>query len=290
MRTGDAVQRELARRWAKGTAILFAVGAVSGTVLSFELGLLWPEFMRHAGPLVGHAVLARGVRVLPRGHLPRPLPLRLGSRAAARPLLAGVVVAVSGALSGAFVVTANAWMSTPAGFTLRRGAHRRDRPVARDAQPRRAHRGRAHDARRVRRRRALVAAIHALRAPARSAEPAPPPRARDRAPRRRPRVRAAAAQRRSQRAPGRAPSAHEARGDGGPVRDGVPRAAADRRLAGRRGRGDALGDRAPWHAQLARVRSRGRGGRGARRCGRAPIGRPSRSSTSRSRSWSAAAR
>src|SRR5256885_16604952 len=51
--TGHAVYLELARRWAKGTAILFAVGAVSGTVLSFEPGLLWPEFMRFAGPIIG---------------------------------------------------------------------------------------------------------------------------------------------------------------------------------------------------------------------------------------------
>src|SRR6202000_179716 len=44
---------ELAKRWAKGTAILFAVGAVSGTVLSFELGLLWPAFMEKAGAIIG---------------------------------------------------------------------------------------------------------------------------------------------------------------------------------------------------------------------------------------------
>src|SRR5262245_3126879 len=51
--TGDAAALELAKRWAMGTAILFAVGAVSGTVLSFELGLLWPRFMELAGPLIG---------------------------------------------------------------------------------------------------------------------------------------------------------------------------------------------------------------------------------------------
>src|SRR5207249_2958098 len=45
LRTKDEVYLTLAKRWAKGTAILFAVGAVSGTVLSFELGLLWPGFM-----------------------------------------------------------------------------------------------------------------------------------------------------------------------------------------------------------------------------------------------------
>ena len=44
---------KLARTWAKGDAILFAVGAVSGTVLSFELGLLLPTFMRHAGAIIG---------------------------------------------------------------------------------------------------------------------------------------------------------------------------------------------------------------------------------------------
>ncbi len=51
--TRDPVYLELARRWANGTAILFAVGAVSGTVLSFELGLLWPGFMEMAGPIIG---------------------------------------------------------------------------------------------------------------------------------------------------------------------------------------------------------------------------------------------
>src|ERR671923_19824 len=52
-KTGDAIYLALAKRWAKGTAVLFAVGAVSGTVLSFELGLLWPRFMGFAGAIVG---------------------------------------------------------------------------------------------------------------------------------------------------------------------------------------------------------------------------------------------
>ena len=53
LRTKDDIYLTLAKRWAKGTAILFAVGAVSGTVLSFELGLLWPGFMKHAGAIIG---------------------------------------------------------------------------------------------------------------------------------------------------------------------------------------------------------------------------------------------
>src|SRR5579871_6364367 len=52
-RTGDAEYLELNKRLAKGTSVLFAVGAVSGTVLSFELGLLWPRFMGTFGPAVG---------------------------------------------------------------------------------------------------------------------------------------------------------------------------------------------------------------------------------------------
>src|ERR1700680_1231856 len=51
--SGDETYLVLAKRWARGTAILFAVGAVSGTVLSFELGLLWPGFMERAGAIIG---------------------------------------------------------------------------------------------------------------------------------------------------------------------------------------------------------------------------------------------
>jgi cytochrome d ubiquinol oxidase subunit I len=117
----DPLHLELAKRWAKGTAILFAVGAVSGTVLSFELGLLWPTFMEHAGAVIGLPFSLEGFaffteaiflgiylyawkRIPPRAHF-----------------AAGVVVAVSGALSGAFVVCANAWMNAPAGFRLVNG-------------------------------------------------------------------------------------------------------------------------------------------------------------------------
>jgi cytochrome d ubiquinol oxidase subunit I len=120
-RTGDEVHLELARRWAKGTAILFAVGAVSGTVISFELGLLWPRFMAFAGPMIGmpfslegFAFFAEAIflgiylygweRVGPRQHL-----------------AAGAAVAVSGALSTFFVTLANAWMNSPAGFRLVEG-------------------------------------------------------------------------------------------------------------------------------------------------------------------------
>ena len=60
-RTGDADYRLLSQKLAKGTAILFAVGAVSGTVLSFELGLLWPEFMGRYGEVIGLPFALEGV-------------------------------------------------------------------------------------------------------------------------------------------------------------------------------------------------------------------------------------
>jgi cytochrome d ubiquinol oxidase subunit I len=117
-RSGDPVYLELAKRWAKGTAILFAVGAVSGTVLSFELGLLWPGFMRYAGAIIGMPFSLEGFAFFTEA-------IFLGvylygwDRISARAhLLAGLVVAISGALSGIFVVIANAWMNAPAGFRL----------------------------------------------------------------------------------------------------------------------------------------------------------------------------
>jgi len=117
-RTGDAVYLDLAKRWSKGAAILFAVGAVSGTVLSFELGLLWPGFMRFAGSIIGMPFSLEGFAFFTEA-------IFLGiylygwdrvSRDAH--LFAGIVVAVSGVLSGIFVVIANAWMNTPAGFEM----------------------------------------------------------------------------------------------------------------------------------------------------------------------------
>jgi cytochrome d ubiquinol oxidase subunit I len=118
LRTGRLEYLDLARRWAKGTAILFAVGAVSGTVLSFELGLLWPAFMEFAGPLIGMPFSLEGFAFFLEAIF---LGLYLYGWDKLRPrahLAAGVLVCLGGALSGAFVVTANAWMNTPAGFRL----------------------------------------------------------------------------------------------------------------------------------------------------------------------------
>ncbi len=135
LQTGDPIDRELAQRWARGTAILFAVGAVSGTVLSFELGLLWPWFMEFAGPIIGMPFSLEGFaffteaiflgiylygwdRISPRAHL-----------------YAGGLVALSGMISGVFVVIANAWMNTPTGFDLVAGRPAHLQPLAAMANP-----------------------------------------------------------------------------------------------------------------------------------------------------------
>ncbi|HSI06923.1 MAG: cytochrome ubiquinol oxidase subunit I [Myxococcota bacterium] len=118
LKTGDAMYLELAKRWARGTAILFAVGAVSGTVLSFELGLLWPTFMRHAGPIIGMPFSLEGFAFFLEAIF---IGIYLYGWNRMRPRLhlwAGVVVALCGALSGIFVVAVNAWMNAPTGFTL----------------------------------------------------------------------------------------------------------------------------------------------------------------------------
>jgi cytochrome d ubiquinol oxidase subunit I len=116
-RTADPVYRELAERWAKGTAILFAVGAISGTVLSFELGLLWPTFMEQAGPLIGMPFSLEGLAFFMES-IALGIYLYGWDRVSpAMHLASGVVVAISGAASGVLVIAVNAFMNTPQGFT-----------------------------------------------------------------------------------------------------------------------------------------------------------------------------
>jgi cytochrome d ubiquinol oxidase subunit I len=127
LRTRDGLYLTLTKRWAKGTAILFAVGAVSGTVLSFELGLLWPSFMNWAGPLIGPLFALEGFAFFTEAIF---LGLYLYGWKRLRPgvhLAMGMIVALSGVASAIAVVTANAWMNTPTGFELIEG-----RPVGVD--------------------------------------------------------------------------------------------------------------------------------------------------------------
>jgi cytochrome bd ubiquinol oxidase subunit I len=120
-RTGEPEALALAKAWAKGTAVLFAVGAVSGTVLAFELGLLFPRFMELAGPVIGLPFALEGVAFFTEAVF---LGLYLYGWDRLKPALhlaAGWIVAFSGFLSAAFVTLANAWMQTPVGFRTEGG-------------------------------------------------------------------------------------------------------------------------------------------------------------------------
>jgi len=112
----DEVYLKLTKAWSKGVAIFFAIGAVSGTALSFELGLLWPGFMKHAGPIIGMPFSWEGTAFFVEAIF---IGIFLYGWNKVNPYihwLSGLLVGISGIISGIFVVCANAWMNAPAGF------------------------------------------------------------------------------------------------------------------------------------------------------------------------------
>jgi len=130
LRTNDVHYKNVTKAWSKGVAIFFATGAVSGTMLSFELGLLWPEFMKHAGPIFGMPFSLEGTAFFIES-------IALGFFLYGWDRLnrwfhwfTGVVVGVSGLASGILVVSANAWMNSPAGFDFVQGEYINIDPIA----------------------------------------------------------------------------------------------------------------------------------------------------------------
>lgn len=116
LRTGVERYRQITRAWSRGVAIFFVTGAVSGTMLSFELGLLWPGFMKYAGPIIGMPFSLEGVAFFIEA-------IAIGFYLYGWEKLnkwfhwfTGVVIGASGVASGILVVSANAWMNSPAGF------------------------------------------------------------------------------------------------------------------------------------------------------------------------------
>jgi cytochrome d ubiquinol oxidase subunit I len=128
MRTGDAVYKALAKRWSKVALIIFAVGVVTGTILSFEFGLLWPDFMATFGEVFGMAFALEGISffleaifiaiyVYGWDRLPRRTHF-----------LTGVPIVLTG-LTGSFTVIAvNGWMNNPVGFDVVNGQVVNPRP------------------------------------------------------------------------------------------------------------------------------------------------------------------
>ncbi len=120
-RTGDPVLLTLARRWTRIMVALFAVGVITGTILSFEMGLLWPNFMATYGSVFGLGFAIEGFsffleaiflaiyvygweRLSPRMHM-----------------LSAVPVIVTGFTGSFMVIAVNAWMNHPTGFAMAAG-------------------------------------------------------------------------------------------------------------------------------------------------------------------------
>ena len=121
LRTGDELYRTLAKRWSKVMLTLFAVGVVTGTILTFEFGLLWPDFVATFGSVFGLGFSLEGFsffleaifigiyvygwdRLAPRTHF-----------------LTGIPIAIAGASGSTFVISVNAWMNHPSGFRVVNG-------------------------------------------------------------------------------------------------------------------------------------------------------------------------
>lgn len=129
LRTKKAVYKDVTKAWSRGVAIFFATGAVSGTVLSFELGLLWPKFMEHAGPIFGMPFSLEGTAFFIEAIA---LGFYLYGWDKLNPWfhwITGVVVGFSGLLSGILVVAANSWMNSPSGFDFVDGQYLNIDPI-----------------------------------------------------------------------------------------------------------------------------------------------------------------
>jgi cytochrome bd ubiquinol oxidase subunit I len=118
LKRGDADAMELARRWSKAMAVTFAVGAVTGTVLSFEFGLLWPHFMDRFGSAFGIAFAIEGIFFFLEAIFLAIYLYGWKRLSGWAHFWSGVPMFVTG-IGGAFaVVAANSWMNQPQGFTL----------------------------------------------------------------------------------------------------------------------------------------------------------------------------
>jgi cytochrome d ubiquinol oxidase subunit I len=107
---------KLTKAWSKGVAIFFAIGAVSGTALSFELGILWPGFMKHAGAIIGMPFSWEGTAFFVEAVCIGIFLYGWDRINKYAHWASGLLVGISGVVSGIFVVCANAWMNAPAGF------------------------------------------------------------------------------------------------------------------------------------------------------------------------------
>jgi cytochrome d ubiquinol oxidase subunit I len=135
LKTGLPHYRQLAFVWSRVTGLLFAVGAVSGTALSLELGLLWPRYMELTGAVVGHIFALEGYAFFIEAIFIGLYLYGWQRLSGWAHWWCGVVIAVSGMLSGILVLGVNAWMQQPVGFEMHSGQVAVTDPIAIFKQP-----------------------------------------------------------------------------------------------------------------------------------------------------------
>src|SRR4051794_12059362 len=118
LRTGREEYRAVAERWSKAMAILFAIGVVTGTILSFELGLLWPEFMATFGGVFGLAFGLEGFSFFTEAIFVAIYIYGWKQLSPRLHLLTGIPIVVTGLTGSLSVIAVNGWMNHPVGFAL----------------------------------------------------------------------------------------------------------------------------------------------------------------------------
>jgi cytochrome bd ubiquinol oxidase subunit I len=120
-RTGDPLYGVLARRWSKIMLALFAVGVVTGTILSFELGLLWPNFMATFGSVFGLGFAVEGISFFLEAIFIAIYVYGWGRLSPRAHLLAGIPIVITGFSGSLMVIAVNGWMNHPTGFRIENG-------------------------------------------------------------------------------------------------------------------------------------------------------------------------
>src|SRR5437763_1638694 len=120
-RTGDRLYLALARRWTRVMVALFAVGVITGTVLSFEMGLLWPNFTGSFGSVFGLGFAIEGFSFFMEAIFIGIYVYGSGRLSARAHLWSGIPIVITGFTGSLMVISVNAWMNHPGGFHLRGG-------------------------------------------------------------------------------------------------------------------------------------------------------------------------
>jgi len=121
MRTGDPLYKALAKRWSKAMLILFAIGVVTGTILSFEMGLLWPEFMAGFGDVFGLAFGIEGFSFFMEAILIAIYVYGWDRLSPRTHMAVGAPIILAGFTGSLMVISVNGWMNQPTGFSIRNG-------------------------------------------------------------------------------------------------------------------------------------------------------------------------